>query len=126
MLSLVAGVALISAGLAFGQQWQPKSKTYIPFDFVVGDRVLSAGNYSVNMQVGHSSSQLMFRNVETGAGAFANNADVGTIKPTSYVESSILVFVLEPDGRHVLHQVWLPGDSHGHDLVHKAGLAEPR
>ncbi len=122
---LLAGLCLILATLAFGQQWQSVAKSYIGFDFMVGDTALPAGTYYVSTQVGHDTSRLMLRNVETGAGVFANTSDLGLSRPNT-VENSTLVFVQDADGRYILHQVWLAGDSHGHDLLHEAGFAEPR
>ncbi len=122
---LVAGLCLFLATLAFGQQWQPVANSYIGFDFMVGDTALPAGTYSVSTQVGHDTSRLMLRNVETGAGAFAHTSELGLSRPNT-VENSTLVFVQDSNGRYVLHQVWLAGDSHGHDLLHEERLAESR
>ncbi len=121
---LVAGLCLLLTNLAFGQQWQSAASSYVGFEFIVGDTVLPAGTYSVSTQVGHDVSRLMIRNIETGKGVFANTSDLSLSRP-SLIENSNFVFVRDGDGRYFLHQVWLSGDTHGHDLLHKAGLAEP-
>lgn len=120
-----AGVCLLFTGLAVAQHWTQQVTVSVPFEFVVGTTVLPAGSYAVSTPVGESSSLLMFTNKETGAAAFATNIDL-SLKAHDYNQTSSLVFVLDAQGRHVLHQVWVMGDSHGHDLVHKKGVAEPR
>ncbi len=122
---MVAGTCLLIAGVASGQQWTQQARVSVPFEFVVGTTVLPAGSYTVSTPTGESSSLLMFRNAETGAAAFASNIDI-SVKPHEYNQTSSLVFVLEPGGRHVLHQVWITGDSHGHDLMHEKGVPQPR
>lgn len=111
--------------MASGQQWTQQVTVTVPFEFVVGTTVLPAGSYGVSTPVGESSSLLMFTNKETGAAAFATNIDL-SLNAHAYNQASNLVFVLDTQGRYVLHQVWITGDSHGHDLVHKKGIAEPR
>jgi hypothetical protein len=38
----------------------------------------------------------------------------------------VLVLVLDAQGRHVLHHVWITGPGHGHDLTHEKGIPEPK
>ncbi len=121
----VAAMCLLLTGLAVGQHWTQQATISVPFEFVVGTTVLPAGSYGVSTPVGISSSLLKFTNTETGASAFASNIDL-SLKGHAYNQTSSLVFVLDEQGRHVLHQVWIMGDSHGHDLAHKKGIAEPR
>jgi hypothetical protein len=65
----------------------------------------------------------MFTNTRTGASAVATNIDVSMKGMNN--ENSNLVFVLDASGRHVLHQVWIMGQSHGHDLLLGKGIPEP-
>lgn len=123
-LLMVAGVCLVLARFAFGQ-WTQQARVNVPFDFIVGSTVLPAGTYTLSTRPGESGAVLKFANTDTGVAAFAGNIDI-SVKPHTYNQTSSLVFVLDAQGRHVLHQVWIMGDSHGHDLKHEKGIAEPK
>lgn len=122
---ITAGVCLLVAGFALGQKWMQQARVSVPFEFVVGTTVLPAGTYTVSTPAGESSNLLQFTNTESGVAAFASNTDV-SLKAHGYNQTSSLVFVLDASGRHVLHQVWITGDSHGHDLMHKKGIPQPQ
>jgi hypothetical protein len=123
-LLLAAGICLVIlvAVLAMGQQWTQQARVSVPFEFVFGTTVLPAGNYSVSTPAG-GTTQIMFTNTRTGASAVANNIDISMKGMNN--ENSNLVFVLDASGRHVLHQVWIKDQSHGHDLLHEKGIPEP-
>lgn len=123
-LLMVAGACLLIGGLAFGQNWTPQARVEVPFEFTVDETVLPAGTYVVSTPAG-GNSQIMFTNTQNGKAAFASNIDV-SVKPHAFNPTSSLVFVLDAQGRHVLHQVWVTGQGHGHDLGHKKGIAEPK
>lgn len=120
---ILAGFCLLIAGFAFGQHWTQKAKVSVPFEFVVGNTVLPAGSYMVSTPDGNNSL-LRFTNTESGAEVFATNIDVSA--KGMYNKNSNLIFVLDSNGRHVLHQIWVSDESHGHDLIHEKGLPEPR
>lgn len=120
---IAIGVYLLIAGLAFSQQWTQQARVTVGFEFVVGDTVLPAGTYSISTAT-EANNLLMFVNSETGASAMASNIDIYN-KPHTFNENSNLVFVMDQSGRHVLHQVWITGDSHGHNLLHEKELPEP-
>ncbi len=122
----VAAVCVLLSGLAFAQKWTQKAKVSVPFDFVVGTTSLPAGDYFVSTPEGMSGSVLHFTNIETGAGAFASNIDVSVKKADRSNPTSNLIFVLDSQDRHVLHQIWLFDDDHGHDLIHPKGVPEPQ
>jgi len=123
-LLLVAGVCFLIGGLAFGQNWTPQARVEVPFEFVVGETALPAGTYVVSTRPG-STSVIMFTNTENGKASFASNIDVSA-KTHHFNPTSNLVFVVDAQGRHVLHQVWVLGQEHGHDLMHEKGIAEPK
>lgn len=125
-LFIAAGVCLLIliAIFAFSQQWTQQVKVTVPFEFVVGNTVLPAGDYWVSTSM-RSSSVLMLTNTRTKAQAITSNINIG-VNAGGYNESSSLVFVLDAGGRHVLHQIWIAGQSHGHNIVHEKGLPEPR
>lgn len=118
-------VCLMLAGVAFAQSWRQQAKVDVPFDFILGDAVLPAGTYSVSTQAGIGTKLLMFTNTQTGAVSMVQNIDISP-KSTMRSGNSNLVFVLDAQGNHVLHQLWLPDDEHGHDLSHKTGIPEPQ
>jgi hypothetical protein len=121
-----AGVLLLMlvAVFAFSQTWVQVATVNVPHEFVVGTTVLPAGTYSVKTAAA-SSHLIMLVNNDSGATAFATNINIHN-NPNTYNEDSHLVFVREEGGRQVLHQVWISGDAHGHNLVHEKGLPEPR
>lgn len=121
---MVTGVCLLIGGLAFGQNWTPQARVEVPFEFVVGENALPAGTYVVSTPAG-GNSQIMFTNTENGKTAFASNIDI-SVKPHASDPTSSLVFVQDAQGRHVLHQVWVTGQGHGHDLTHEKGIPEPK
>ena len=123
-LLMLAGVCLLIGGLAFGQNWTPQARVEVPFEFVVGATVLPAGTYVVSTPAG-GTSLIMFTNTESGQTSSASNIDI-SVKPHSFNPTSSLVFVLDAQGRHVLHQVWITGQSHEHDLTHEKGIPEPK
>lgn len=123
---IAAGVCLliVIASFAFSQQWPQQARVTVGFEFVVGNTVLPAGTYWISTAT-EANNLLRFVNSETGASAMASNIDIYN-KPHTVNENSNLVFVMDQSGRHVLHQVWIGGDSHGHNLLHEKGLPEPR
>ncbi len=123
-LLMVAGVCLLIGGLAFGQSWTPQARVAVPFEFVIGETALPAGTYVVSTPAG-STTLIMFTNTESGKATVASNIDI-SVKPHAFNPTSSLVFVLDAQGRHVLHQVWVMGQGHGHDLGHEQGIAEPK
>jgi hypothetical protein len=122
---IAAGVFLfiLIAVFAFSQQWTEKAKVSVPFEFVVGNTFLPAGNYLVSTPDGNNRL-LRFKNTDSGAEVYATNIDVSA--KSMYNENSNLVFLLDSSGRHVLHQIWINDQSHGHDLLHEKGLPETR
>lgn len=120
---IVAAVCLLIAGFALGQRWTEKAKVSVPFEFMVGNTLLPAGNYLVSTPDG-SNSLLRFTNTDTGVEVFATNIDVSA--KGMYNKNSNLVFVLDSNGRQVLHQLWVHDEGHGHDLVHQKDLLEPQ
>lgn len=124
-LFIATGVCLLIliAAFAFSQQWTQQAIVNVPNEFVVGTTVLPAGTYSVKTSSG--TNNVILTNRETGASAVAMYVDIYN-KPDMNNEESNLVFVRDENGRQVLHQVWIVGDSHGHDLLHEKGLPEPQ
>ena len=90
----------------------------VPFDFVVGDTQMPAGEYMVKSNP--QTMQLTVINKETQQKAFVFTHDIENLKPN---EKTVLIFQRDGD-RHVLHQIWGENEGHGHDVVHGNDVIE--
>ncbi|HKW26975.1 MAG TPA: hypothetical protein VJN48_14405 [Terriglobales bacterium] len=90
----------------------------VPFDFVVGDTQMPAGEYIVKSNP--QTLRLTVINKETRKQAFVFTRDIENLKPN---EKTVLIFQRDGD-RHVLHQIWKTGEGHGHDVVHGSDVIE--
>jgi hypothetical protein len=115
---LLSVAVCLLTGAAFAQAWDERTRIPVAYEFAVGDTVLPVGTYSVSTQIGGSGNRLMLTNTKSGASAIANTIDI-SIKGNTFAEKSKFVFKLDASGRHVLHQVWIRDDRHGHELLHK-------
>ncbi len=118
LFALVAAIvclAIVSVPV-LGQQatslMQTQWKTSVPFEFWIGDTLMPAGEYTILSDP--TKNLVIFRNESTGhiLLRYARNIDVE--KPTAKTE---LKFGMTGE-RHVLHQLWMQGDMHGHDILH--------
>lgn len=90
----------------------------IPFEFIVADSHMPAGQYLIKSNP--HTMRLTVINKETQKKAFMFTRDEGKLDPN---EKTVLIFQREGD-RHVLHQVWGETDTHGHDVVHGEDVVE--
>ena len=111
---------LLGAVAVFGQGWETKAISKVPFDFVVGSTVLPAGDYAIRT-VTDDPQCLLIQNTQTCAAAFARSRDILLSPPGSTAPSPKLVFA-HGGNRYVLHQ--LQWDNHVHDLIHGTEIAE--
>lgn len=113
----IALVVLVSCLIAVAQN-QPSSmvSAKIPFSFYVNNVQYPAGEYLFK------STDIAgnFVAISGSATRYHMTADQ---KTSERVKESKLVFVYER-GKMYLHQVWVQGDDHVHDINHKAGLKE--
>ena len=119
---LLAVLCLLFAESAFaGNSWTTVSTTYVPFDFVVNGQTLPAGNYAVRTH--DTGRRLLIQNIDNPeyATILANN-DVW-LSPSARPERGNLIFSLN-NGQHVLHQIYIAGNNHTHDIVHGNEVAE--
>lgn len=119
---LIAALCFLIAPPGYGQN--ARATITVPFEFTVGQTVLPAGTYIVSMPLG-STSVVQLTSTNSSAYARASNIDVSLPIGKFYNETSNLVFVREK-GRTVLHQIWIVGQDHGHDLIHQKELPEPK
>jgi len=110
MRSAFLGLGLLLA-VSAAQAQEPRVKANIPFDFVVGDRVLPAGEYQVS-EMSTSGAFIAILSEDRKANALVVTSACATSGPSN---SSKLVFHAI-GGRYFLSQVWTAGYSQGRQL----------
>jgi hypothetical protein len=106
--SLSVGV-LFLASLAGAQSNEPRLMANVPFDFVVNDVKLPAGEYTFIRTGDH---QLLLRNSE---GNNLMTVITAVAQRNRVASDSMLRFALV-DGNHVLLQIWPENDTAGIEL----------
>jgi hypothetical protein len=81
----------------------------VPFDFVVGDTVMPAGDYTIV-----SVSETVLKITGETASVFIMTNE----KITSQEVSNTKLIFTQENGQHVLHQVWTEGQPHAHNITH--------
>ena len=108
-------VVLVACLTAFAQT-NGMVSAKIPFPFYVGDTQYPAGEYLFNaMDVPGS-----FVRITGSPVRYHMFADV---RKTDIVTESKLVFLRDGD-KNVLHQVWIAGDNHVHDISHNSKIED--
>jgi len=110
MRSAFLGLGLLLA-VSAAQAQEPRVKANIPFDFVVGDRVMPAGEYQVS-EMGASGQLIAILSEDRKATALMVTSACTTSGPS---KSSKLVFHAI-GGRYFLSQVWVQGYDQGRQL----------
>ena len=122
-LGVVLGLILTLSAVPGHAQDGTKIKTTIPFNFLVGNKELKAGDYVIESLLANNA--LRFRR---------EDGDVQQITFTVPIETNTtgnhehLLFHHDGD-RYFLSQVWLSGDENGHELlpgVQEKGLEKGR
>lgn len=90
----------------------------IPFEFIVADSHMPAGQYLIKSNP--QTMRLTVINKETRQKASMFTRDEEKLDPN---KKTVLIFQREGD-RHVLHQIWGETDTHGHDVVHGKDVVE--
>ena len=107
--------ALLGLGLFFvvsGVRAQENVvKANIPFDFVVGNQVLPAGEYLVTAQ-GSANEAILIRSTDSKSAAMTLTFGCASANPS---KDTKLVFHTV-GGRYFLSQVWAQGYSQGREL----------
>ncbi len=113
-------LACLALAPAATPQYLPQmTQITVPFEFYVNDTLLPSGTYTITADAGKEMISLTNRDTGQTVSTFENDIET----PTAF-EKPKLVFVND-NGRHILHQVALGGDSHIHDLLHEPGVKEP-
>ena len=109
MLALIVGLAFVSAVVsAKGQSTQAVAK--VPFEFIVGDKTLPSGQYTVRAVSDTNKAALMIRG-KSSAIRLTNE-----IQPNPNKTEARLVFHRYGE-RYFLSEVWMGGDSAGRHLL---------
>jgi len=110
MRSAFLGLALLLA-VSAAQAQELRVKANVPFDFVVGDQVMPAGEYTVG-PTGAATAAILIRSEEGTGRALALTfacASSGPSKDTKLVFHAIA-------GRYFLSQIWAEGYAQGRQL----------
>jgi hypothetical protein len=108
--SAFLGLGLLIA-VSGAQAQGTRVKANIPFDFVVGNQVLSAGEYMVASE-GSTNQVLVIRSNDRKTAILALTNSCSSSKPS---ETTKLVFH-RLAGRYFLSQIWAAGNSGGREL----------
>jgi len=109
MLALIVGLAFVSAVVsAKGQSTQAVAK--VPFEFIVGDKTLPSGQYTVRAVSDTNKAALMIRG-KSSAIRLTNE-----IQPNPNKTQARLVFHRYGE-RYFLSEVWMGADSTGRQLL---------
>lgn len=116
LLSLIGMV--MAVGSAEGQSLAYKIKAHIPFDFIVADKKLPAGDYSIGRaQQNSGDSVLLISSIDSAANVFSLTSASEALAPT---DEGRLVFHRYGD-QYFLFQVWPAGASTGRVIAKSRG-----
>lgn len=109
MLALIVGLSFVSAVVsAQGQSTQAVAK--VPFEFIVGDKTLPSGQYTVRALSDTNKAALMIK----GRSSAIRLTDA--IQPNKNKTQARLVFHRYGE-RYFLSEVWMGADSTGRQLL---------
>ncbi len=111
-------VVVPAMGQATTAAVQTQWRTTVPYEFWVGNTALPAGDYTILSDP--FTGLLVFRNESTGRLLLRYTRNIDVKAP---VEKSELKFMVS-GGKQVLHQLWMQGDMHGHDVLHGQEVPE--
>ena len=108
--SAFLGLGLLMV-VSSAQAQETRVKADIPFDFIVGNQVLSAGEYMVASE-GATNQVIVIRSSDRKTAIMALTNSCSSAKPS---DTTKLVFH-RLAGRYFLSQVWAAGNSGGRQL----------
>jgi hypothetical protein len=109
-LGVALGLILALSAVPGHAQDGAKIKTTIPFNFVVGNKELKAGDYVIESLLGNNA--LRFRS-EDGNIQISLTVPIETNRTGDHER---MLFHHDGD-QYFLSQVWLSGDENGHELI---------
>jgi hypothetical protein len=113
MLVSIIALAFMTAVVSNAQSHTQKVRANIPFDFVVGDKTLAAGEYSVGSITSTSDSGIMVRSLNSRQSAIRLTHNVQANAPKN---RAMLTF-RRYGSTYFLAQVWTPGSAEGQEIL---------
>ena len=111
MLGTLLGLILALSAVPGHAQDGAKVKATIPFNFVVGNRELKAGDYVIESLLANNA--LQFRSEDGDVQQIAFTVPIKTNRTGNHER---LLFHHDGD-QYFLSQVWLSGDENGRELI---------
>jgi len=108
MSSLLVTLAVVPV---FGSGFDHRMRADVPFDFIVGNKTLPAGTYTIAKPT--LTGTLLIENVDSGESTFVMSTVVEGSRPN---DETKFVFTRYAD-QYFLDQVWVVGDASGDKLV---------
>ena len=118
----LVALCTLFAGSAIAQTlFLPALTTNVPFDFVVNHTTLPAGEYLVSAN--NDGHRLVIQNkADPQYAIFVANNDI-VLNQSQIRDQGKMVFAVS-NGQRVLHQIYLAGDNHTHDIMHASDVPE--
>jgi hypothetical protein len=113
MLFSIIVLAYVTAIASNAQSLGLRLKAHIPFDFVVGDKTLAAGEYMVDQLTTTSNAGISLRSRDGNYKAVRLTTPV---EANAKMQKTTLTFRRYGD-TYYLAQVWLAGSSEGRELL---------
>ena len=113
MLVSIIALAFLTAVVSNAQARSEKLRANIPFDFVVGDKTLAAGEYTVGKITGSSSDGIVVRSTD---GRHNTIRLTNTVQASAPKERAQLTFQRYGES-YFLAQIWTPGLAEGREMV---------
>ena len=111
ILGTLLGLILALSAVPGHAQDGAKIKATIPFNFVVGNKELNAGDYVIKSLLANNA--LQFRSEDGDVQQIAFTVPIETNRTGNHER---LLFHHDGD-QYFLSQVWLSGDENGHELI---------
>ena len=112
MLVSIIALAFATAVASNAQSRSQKLRADIPFDFVVGDKTLAAGEYSVR-QITANADGILVRSSNNGHNAIRLTSALTAGAPMRKTTLNFLRY----GNTYYLSQVWIAGSREGREMV---------
>jgi hypothetical protein len=113
MLVSIIALAFTTAVLSNAQSRSQRLRANVPFDFIVGDKTLSAGEYTVGTITNSSSDGIVVRSADGEHSAIRLTNNVLANAPK---KRAMLTFKRYGNS-YYLAQIWTPGSMEGREMV---------
>ena len=113
MLVSIIALAFVTAIMSNAQSRGQRLRADIPFDFVVGDKTLAAGAYSVNEIMTNSDGGISIRRLKGGQGAIRLTSAVLANAPRQKTSLTFLRY----GNAYFLSQIWVSGSAEGRQVI---------